>query len=276
MQSSSHVVIDSPTTTTPAISPLPVKLDGLECKKKTPTKLADHILTVLKNPYPLATPYPMDNYVSSAQFSKTYLAFLSAITAGTEPKSYKEAVLDENWRFAMKDEITACENNGTWTIEDLPQGKQALGCMWVFRLKFNVDGTLERHKARIVVLGNHQTNCLDYNETFAPVAKMVTVRAFLQQVASLNWEVHQMDVHNAFLHGDLDEEIYMKPPLGFSTNDKSKVLCRRKFLYGLKHAPHCWFEKLGAALDNYVFQQDDSDHSLPTIFGYFRYSFGII
>ena len=85
-----------------------------------------------------------------------------------------------------------------------------------------------------------------------------------------------MDVHNAFLHGNLDEEIYLKPLLGFSTNDKSKVLRRRKSLYGLKHAPRCWFEKLGAALDNYVFQQDDFDHSLPTIFGYFRYSFGII
>lgn len=122
----------------------------------------------------------------------------------------------------MTDEITACEENGTWTIETLPPGKTALGCKWVFRLKFNADGSLSRYKARLVVLGNNQTEGVDYNETFAPVAKMVTIRAFLQRVVSCDWEVHQMDVHNAFLHGDLDEEVYMQLPPGFRTNDKTK------------------------------------------------------
>ncbi|XP_010484894.1 PREDICTED: uncharacterized protein LOC104763183 [Camelina sativa] len=184
-------------------------LPGGKRKKKSPTTLADYALTVLANPYPSTTPYPMDNYLGD---------------------------FDENWRFAIQDEITTCEDTGTRTPDDLPPGKKALGCMWVFRLKFNADGTLQRYKARLVVLGNHQSEGLDYNETFTPVAKMVTVRIFLQQVASFNWEVHQMDVHNAFLHGDLDEEVYMKFPPGFQSSNPNKVLRLRKSLYGLKQA----------------------------------------
>jgi len=187
---------------------------------------------------------------------------LLAITSGVEPKSYQEAIEDENWRYAVKDEIDALEENGTWTVETLPAGKKPIGCKWVFRLKFNSDGTLERHKARLVVLGNNQKEGIDYSETFAPVAKMITVRTFLQQAASLDWEVHQMDVHNAFLHGDLDEEVYMKFPPGFRTDDNTKVCRLHKSLYGLKQAPRCWFAKLGSALKQYGFEQDYSDYSL--------------
>lgn len=113
-----------------------------------------------------------------------------------------------------------------------------------------------------MVLGNNPTEGIDYNETFAPVAKMVTVRTFLEQAAALDWEVHQMDVHNAFLHGDLEEEVYMQFPPGFRTNYKTKVCLLRKSLYGLKQAPRCWFAKLTAALTEYGFHQNRSDYSL--------------
>ncbi|KAG7585027.1 GAG-pre-integrase domain [Arabidopsis thaliana x Arabidopsis arenosa] len=246
----------------PVYGPEPEPLGVGLRPKKLPTRLSDYVLMMLQNPPPTNTPYPLDNYVSNSQFSTTYQAYLTAISSGHEPQHYNEAVLDENWRFAVKDEIVALEDNGTWTVESLPPGKKALGCKWVFRLKFNADGTLERHKARLVVLGNHQTEGIDYEETFAPVAKMITVRAFFQQAASLDWEVHQMDVHNAFLHGDLTEEVYMQFPPGFRTDDKSKVCRLRKSLYGLKQAPRCWFAKLGAALKNFGFEQDMSDYSL--------------
>ena len=120
-------------------------------------------------------------------------------------------------------------------------------------LKFRADGTLERHKARVVVCGNNQVEGDDYNETFAPVAKITTVRSFMQQAASLNWEVHQMDVHNAFLHGDLEEEMSMKPPPGFSRPCDNRVCRLRKS--GLKQSPRCWFSKLTDTLIKYGFKQ---------------------
>ena len=145
---------------------------------------------------------------------------------------------------------------------DLPPGKHAIGCKWVFKLKFRADGTLERYKARLVVLGNNQVEGDDYDETFAPVARMTTVRTFLQIAASRNWEIHQMDVHNAFLHGDLKEEVYMRPPPGFCGSDKNKVCRLNKSLYGLRQAPRCWFEKLSISLRNYGFSQGPPDYSL--------------
>ena len=114
----------------------------------------------------------------------------------------------------------------------------------------------------MVVCGNSQIEGDDYEETFAPVAKMTTVRTFLQIASPRNWEVHQMDVHNAFLHGDLKEEVYMRPPPGFKGSDRNKVCLLKKSLYGLKQAPRCWFEKLSSSLLKYGFIQSPSDYSL--------------
>lgn len=115
-----------------------------------------------------------------------YQAFLAVITSAVEPQTYAEAIKDEKWRFAVTHEIDSLEDQGTWTVEALPPGKKAPGCKWVFKIKFRADGTVERYKARLVVLGNHQTEGIDYSDTFAPVAKMVTVRTFLQQAVSLD------------------------------------------------------------------------------------------
>lgn len=164
----------------------------------------------------------------------------------------------------MRTEIDALDENGTWTIETLPPGKKAIGCKWVFRLKFKADGTLERYKARLVVLGNNQVEGTDFDETFIPVAKMTTVRMFLEVAAAKDWPVHQMDVHNAFLHGDLEEEVYMQLPPGFRTNDKTQVCRLHKSLYGLRQAPRCWFAKLSSALKDYGFRQSVPDYSLFT------------
>lgn len=161
-------------------------------------------------------------------------------------------------------EVDALEENQTWTLEDLPPRKRAIGNMWVYKIKYNSDGTIERYKARLVALGNKQIEGEEYGETFAPVAKMGAVRLFLRVAAGNDWPVYQQDVHKAFLHGDFDEEVYMKSPPGFYSNDETKVCRLRKAIYGLKQAPRCWFTKLTTSLHDYGFQQSRAVYSLFT------------
>lgn len=123
----------------------------------------------------------------------------------------------------MREEIDALVCNQTWKLVDLPSSKKRIGCKWVFRVKFKSDGTIERHKAWLIVLIKKQKEGIDFNETFAPMAKMVSVRVFVFIATIKGWELHQMDVQNAFLHGDLTEEVYMKPPPGFVGSSVGKV-----------------------------------------------------
>jgi hypothetical protein len=208
------------------------------------------------------TLYPLSDFLTNSGYSANHIAFMAAILDSNEPKHFKDAILIKEWCEAMSKEIDALEANHTWDITDLPHGKKAISSKWVYKLKYNSDGTLERHKARLVVMGNHQKEGVDFKETFAPVAKLTTVRTILAVAAAKDWEVHQMDVHNAFLHGDLEEEVYMRLPPGFKCSDPSKVCRLRKSLYGLKQAPRCWFSKLSTALRNIGFTQSYEDYSL--------------
>ncbi|KAL9237818.1 hypothetical protein vseg_012322 [Gypsophila vaccaria] len=208
--------------------------------------------------------YPLSHFVNYDKFSPPHRHFIAAITRDMEPRSFKEAMGDARWRKAMSEEIAALESNNTWTVSDLPSGKVAIGCMWVFKIKHKSDGSIERFKARLVVLGNHQEAGVDFKETFAPTVKMVTVRTFLAVVTIKNWELHQMDVDNAFLHGDLVEEVYMRMPPGFSKGFKGKVCRLRKSIYGLRQAPRCWYAKLATTLSSYGFIMSASDNFLFT------------
>lgn len=212
------------------------------------------------------TPYLIANYLTTSVFTKKHQAFLATITTEVVPKTYAEAVRDPRFNGAMTNEINALEAQHTWDIATLPPGKRAIGCSWIYSNKYNADGTIERPKARLVAHGNRQKEGLDYKETFAPIANMNTVRFLLAVSAAQRWEVHQMDVHNAFLYGDLEEEIYMQLPQGFKS-DKPNQVCRlRKSLYGLKQAPRCWFAKLSNALLAFGSVQIQEDHSLFTFF----------
>lgn len=183
-------------------------------------------------------PFPLEATISYHKLSHPHKAFAIFITAQTEPKTFEEAIQSHEWCDAMKAEINALELNETWVIVDLPPGKDAIGCKWVYRIKFHADGTIERCKARLVAKGYTQQEGLDYHETFSPVAKLVTVRSLLAIAAIKGWHLCQFDVNNAFLHGDLNEEVYMQLPPGYPTingSDNGRKVCKlRKSLYGLK------------------------------------------
>jgi len=145
----------------------------------------------------------------------------------------------------------------------VPSGKKAVSCKWVFTVKQNQEGKVERYKARLVARGYSQTYGIDYDETFAPVAKMSTVRALISCAANFGWPLHQLDVKNAFLHSDLQEEVYMEVPPGCSKPDTAGKVCRlRKSLYGLKQSPRAWFDKFRRALYEMGYKQCNGDHTV--------------
>ena len=131
--------------------------------------------------------------------------------------------------------MKALEKKGKWELVDLPRGKTIVGCKWVFTVKF--DGSLERCKAQLVTKGFTQTYDIDYFETFAPVAKLKSIRVLLSLAANLAWPLQQLNVKNAFLNGNLEEEVYMDAPLGFREKFGTKVFKLKKSLYGLKQSP---------------------------------------
>lgn len=155
----------------------------------------------------------------------------------------------------MHVEIQALEANHTWNIMDLPEGVIPIGNKWVYKIKRKSDGSIERFRARLVAKGYNQTEGLDYFDTFSPVAKITTVRTVLALAAIQQWHVHQLDVNNAFLHGELHEDVYMTIPPGFPTSQPNKVCKLLKSLYGLKQASRTWFERLTALLKECSYTQ---------------------
>ena len=146
----------------------------------------------------------------------------------------------------MSKELQALEKTHTWDLVDLPPNKTLVGCKWVYKIKTHSDGTIERYKACLVAKGYTQEYGIDYEETFAPVARLTSVRSLLAIAAARKWKLFQMDVKNAFLHDDLTEEVYMLPPPSYHA--PHKVCKLQKALYGLKQAPRAWFAKFSSTL----------------------------
>jgi hypothetical protein len=207
--------------------------------------------------------YPIANYVSIKKLSEPLKNFVNELSSHHMPTSVNEALDDSRWIQAMKEEMEALLKNKTWTLVSLPEGQKTVECKWVFSIKYKADGSVERYKARLMAKGYTQTYGIDYQETLSHVAKLSTVRVLLSLASNLDWPLHQFDVKNAFLHGDLEEEIYMDVPLGYMANSKAKIVCKlQRTLYGLKQSPRAWFGRLNLAMRKYGFQQSNSDHVL--------------
>ncbi|GJS77671.1 putative RNA-directed DNA polymerase [Tanacetum coccineum] len=202
------------------------RLDGFEVN--LPPSL-DHTQSSLHQGS--STVHPLAHFISYDNFTNTHKAFLTAITTNNEPKHFKQAVKDVRWIEAMKQEIQALEENKTWTLEELPKGKRAIDSKWVYKIKYKPNGDVERYKARLVAKGCTQMEGVDFHETFAPVAKLVTVRTLLT-VAGFG---KQDDNRVA------NSEVLVRPKQGFKNN---------------------WYQKFTHSLLDVGFKQSHADHSL--------------
>jgi hypothetical protein len=180
-----------------------------------------------------------------------------------EPTCFEQAVGNTKWDNAMDEEMATLDANATWELVALPKDKKTFGCKWVYKVKHNVDGSMSIYKARLVAKGYAQTYGIDYEETYSPVTKMTTIKAIIAMVATKGWSLHQMNVKSVFLHGDLQEEVYMEQPPGYVDQTHFNLVCRlKKTLYGLKQTPRAWLDKIGQYLVTSGFQTSNANFSL--------------
>ncbi|GJZ20985.1 putative ribonuclease H-like domain-containing protein, partial [Tanacetum coccineum] len=180
-----------------------------------------------------------------------------------EPKKVSQALADESWVEAMQEELLQFKLQDVWVLCDLPDGKRVIGTKWVFRNKRDERGTIIKNKARLVAQGYRQEEGVDYDEVFAPVARIEAIRLFLAFASFMGFTVYQMDVKSAFLYGNITEEVYVKQPPGFEDpSHPNKVYRVVKALYGLHQAPRAWYERLSTFLLKHGYRRGAIDKTL--------------
>jgi len=189
---------------------------------------SSHIQTFLKKYDEFKTGSSSGNY-SHCEFN---------FSVDCEPTCFQEATSHDQWKDAMQKEYDALIKNGQWRLVGPLIGIKPIGCKWIYKTKYKADGSLDKHKERLVAKGYAQKEGIDYTETFAPTTKWGTIRSLFAIAAQKEWKIHHMDVKIAFLNGDLKEDAYMFQPEGFSVKGKEQKVCKlMKSLYGLKQVP---------------------------------------
>ncbi|KAK2456975.1 putative mitochondrial protein [Trifolium repens] len=180
-----------------------------------------------------------------------------------EPKNVKEALTDEAWIEAMQEELNQFERSEVWDLVPRPEDVNIIGTKWVYKNKSDENGTVTRNKARLVAQGYTQIEGLDFDETFAPVARLESIRLLLGVACILKFKLYQMDVKSAFLNGYLQEEVYVEQPKGFVDPEHPNYVYKlKKALYGLKQAPRAWYERLTQFLEEQGYRKGGSDKTL--------------
>lgn len=222
------------------------------------------------SPSPFHSLYPLANYISYDSLSQTYRNLVLNVSANFKPQFYHQTVHYPQWKTTMQTELNAMEKNHKWFVVFLPSGKHSVGCKWVYKIKYKQDGFVDRHKACLVAKRYIQQEGIDFFKTFSPVAKLVTVKVLLALAATHGWHISQLDVNNAFINGNLSEEICMDLSLGYiplktQADLSSKMVCKLyKSIYGLRQASRQWYSKFSQALLHSGFSQSHSDHTLLT------------
>ncbi|KAK4258396.1 hypothetical protein QN277_007851 [Acacia crassicarpa] len=190
---------------------------------------------------------------------------LFCLVAECDPVTYEEAANDEKWKKAMNDEIAAIKRNDTWELTTMPKEQKPIGVKWVYKTKTNKEGKVEKYKARLVAKGYKQKYGIDYEEVFAPVARIDTIRLLTAISAQNKWKIYQMDVKSAFLNGYLEEEVYIEQPSGYVIKgEEEKVYRLKKALYGLKQAPRAWNTRIDEYFQKNGFVKSPYEHALYT------------
>jgi hypothetical protein len=177
-----------------------------------------------------------------------------------EPTCFEEAIQKKEWADAMTEEYQSIIKNNVWEIVPKPKSKDVVSSKWLFKIKHVVDRSIEKYKERFVARGFSQKEGIDYEETFAPVARYTSIRTIIALAAKMKWKLHQMDVKTAFLNGIIKEEVYIEQPQGFEVQDKKSHVCKlKKALYGLNQAPRAWYGRIDSFLMSLGFTKSKGD-----------------
>lgn len=186
-----------------------------------------------------------------------------ALFSDYDPTTFENAVKEEKWRKAMDDEINSIERNDTWELSDLPDGQKTIGVKWVFKMKLKENGEVDKYKTRLVAKGYKQQYGIDYTEVFSPVARHDTIRLVVALAAQNSWPIFQLDVKSAFLHGYLEEQVFVEqPPCYVKIGNEHKVYRLKKALYGLKQALRAWYSRIETYFLKVGFSKCPYEHML--------------
>ena len=208
--------------------------------------------------------------VRKSAIPNDYIVYLQEldynIGAENDPETFSQAMSSKeskSWYSAMKEEMNSMTSNRIWDLVELPNGVKSVGCKWVFKIKKDSLGNIERHKVRLVAKGFTQREGIDYMETFSPVSKKDSLQMIMALVTHFDFDLHQMDVKTAFLNGNLEEEVYMKQLKGFSSSEGEHLVCKlKKSIYRLKQASRQWYLKFHEVITSFGFEENIMDQCI--------------